>query len=216
MSRGAANHCSFIADPCKLSPASEPIMLSPAETVALAAVATMPATPPTSRPYPARSELEPLFVGTPTPNICVQTPRSAGFSVTRRFSAVVSEVNTFEPPSSASYRSQTLRISSASLQSLEGHEHGDYSRTRGTYPRMISMARTRIHGGRGPCGCPLSAGSVSPSDPTILISSMRKTSDSVFSSPENCLSSKKTTRVARSVSGKFGLSDRALSSSGER
>jgi hypothetical protein len=55
---------------------------------------------------------------TPTPSICVDTPSSAGFSVTRRLSMVIRAVKTLEPEWRASYRAQTLRISSASLQSL--------------------------------------------------------------------------------------------------
>lgn len=78
---------------------------------------------------------------------------------------------------------------------------------------MISMARTRVQTGREP---EWSVGTESVSSDIILISSIRKTSASVFSSNENCFRSKNTTRVHRSVKGKTGLSDNDLSSIGQR
>ena len=56
----------------------------------------------------------------------------------------------------------------------------------------------------------------SVSAPIILMRSIRKTSASVLSSEENCLRSRKTTRVDRRVSGKLGLSERDLSTRGHR
>jgi hypothetical protein len=100
-------HCNFIADPCKLNPAPEPIIPTTPETVALAAVATIPATDPTSKFDVTELGLSPPGCedeDTPTPNICELTPRRAGFSVTSRLSAVIREVKTFEPEGEASYR----------------------------------------------------------------------------------------------------------------
>ena len=84
------------------------------DTVALAAVAILPATVLTSSPWPI---VVPSTL-TPTPPICVATPNNAGFSVTKRLRAVTKEVKTFDPFCFASYRSQMFRMSSASLQSL--------------------------------------------------------------------------------------------------
>lgn len=134
-------------------------------------------------------------------------------------SADIKDVNTFEPPSSASYRSQTFRMSSASLHRLSRAvmRNDRVRELLKTYPRMISMASTRIHRGRLVWPCALSEGSASLlSAPMIRMSNIRKTSDSVFSSDENCFSSKKTTRVQRNVRGKFGLSESDLCTSGHK
>ncbi len=73
---------------------------------------------------------------------------------------------------------------------------------------MISIASTLIHPGRG------SPASFSPL--ASLMRRVRKTSASVSSSEENCLSKRKTTRVPRSASGKAERSESVLRSSGKR
>lgn len=56
-------HCNFIEDPDTLRPPLDPIIPTTPETVALAAVATRPVIPPTSKPYP-----DPAFsTATPRP-----------------------------------------------------------------------------------------------------------------------------------------------------
>jgi hypothetical protein len=112
-------HCSFIADPCKLKPPPDPIMPTTPETVALAAVATIPATAPTSKLELEALGFSPGCEETPTPNICELMPKRVGLSVTRRLRAVMSDVKTLELDcSAASYRAQTLRINSASVHNL--------------------------------------------------------------------------------------------------
>jgi hypothetical protein len=112
------HHCSFMADPCRLNPPPDPIIPTTPDTVALAAVATIPATAPTSKLELEAAGLSPGCEDTPTPNIWEPTPSKAGFSVTSRLRAVMRDVKTLEPDSSASYRAQTLRMSSASVHSL--------------------------------------------------------------------------------------------------
>lgn len=95
------HHCNFIAEFCTLRPASLAIIPATLDTVALAAFATIPATPPTSKPYPeglSPSECECM----PTPIIWALTPKRVGFSVTSRFKAVTKEMKTFDPDSSES------------------------------------------------------------------------------------------------------------------
>jgi len=109
------HHCSFIADPCRLNPPPDPIIPTTPKT---AAVATIPATAPTSKLEPEEAGLSPGCEDTPTPNIWEPTPSKAGFSVTSRLRAVMRDVKTLEPDCSASYGAQTLWMSSASVHSL--------------------------------------------------------------------------------------------------
>lgn len=115
--RSRTHHCNFIEEPLWDNPvASEPII----PTTFVAALATILATVPTSNPWPPvdGDELSDGFADTPTPNICADTPRSAGFSVTSRFSTVISEEKRLELACCASNLSQMWRIKSASLHSL--------------------------------------------------------------------------------------------------
>ena len=68
--------------------------------VELAAFATMPATAPTSKPELVEDEVTSLWWDeTPTPNICEETPKRAGFSVTRRLRTDMRDPNSFDPHS---------------------------------------------------------------------------------------------------------------------
>lgn len=147
----------------------------------------------------------------PTPPICVPTPRMAGFSVTSRLRAVMSELTTFEPDSWASYLPHILRMSSTSLHNLKERKKPKGKTKMINYPRMISMASTRIHIGLEGC--------TSPSDPSSLmrrISIVKNTSTSVSSSKENFLSNRNMTRVHRSSRGNCGRSDKDLIKRGHR